>query len=75
MDHRDHGGEITETVKRRRRRRGYTGDFGGTWNLKATGAVTVESSQSVTIKAPWITVEAQASLALKGATSVERELS
>ena len=57
------GGEIKEKVAK-----GYTGDFGATWNLKATGGITVESSQSVTVKAPSITVEAQASLALKGAT-------
>jgi phage protein D/phage baseplate assembly protein gpV len=57
------GGEVTEKVQK-----GYTGEFGAAWNLKATGGITVESSQSVTIKAPSITVEAQASLALKGAT-------
>ena len=57
------GGEIKEKVAK-----GYTGEFGATWNLKATGGITVESSQSVTVKAPSITVEAQASLALKGAT-------
>ena len=57
------GGEIKEKVAK-----GYTGDFGAAWNLKATGGITVESSQAVTIKAPSITVEAQASLALKGAT-------
>ena len=57
------GGEIKEKVAK-----GYTGDFGAAWNLKATGGITVESSQSVTVKAPSITVEAQASLALKGAT-------
>ena len=56
------GGEVTEKVQK-----GYTGDFGGAWNLKATGGITVESSQAVTIKAPSITVEAKASLALKGA--------
>ena len=57
------GGEVKEKVAK-----GYTGDFGAAWNLKATGGITVESSQSVTVKAPSITVEAQASLALKGAT-------
>jgi uncharacterized protein involved in type VI secretion and phage assembly len=63
------GGEITEKVQSGAGGGGgYTGDFSGPWNLKATGAVTIESSQSVTIKAPSITVEAQASLALKGAT-------
>ena len=56
------GGEVTEKVSK-----GYTGDFGATWDLKATGGITVESSQAVTIKAPSITVEAKASLALKGA--------
>jgi len=56
------GGEVTEKVNK-----GYTGDFGAAWNLKATGGITVESSQAVTIKAPSITVEAKASLALKGA--------
>ena len=47
------GGEIKEKVAK-----GYTGDFGAAWNLKATGGITVESSQSVTVKAPSITVEA-----------------
>jgi phage protein D/phage baseplate assembly protein gpV len=56
------GGEIAEKVAK-----GYTGDFGSTWNLKATGGITVESSQAVTIKAPSITVDASASLTLKGA--------
>jgi phage protein D/phage baseplate assembly protein gpV len=62
------GGEIQETVKQGAGGSGgYTGDFGGSWNLKATGGVTVESSQSVTVKAPSITVDASASLTLKGA--------
>jgi phage protein D/phage baseplate assembly protein gpV len=59
-------GDITETVKGTGG--GYTGDFAGAYKLKATGAVTIESSQSVTVKAPSITVDASASLALKGAT-------
>ena len=65
------GGDVTETVKSdykgesaargtSRRRRVAT--------AKAKGAITVESTQSVTIKAPSITVEAQTSLALKGMT-------
>ena len=62
------GGEIQETVKQGAGGSGgYNGDFGGSWNLKATGGVTVESSQSVTVKAPSITVDASASLTLKGA--------
>jgi len=63
------GGEIKENVKSGAGGGGgYTGDFGGAYSLKATQAITVESSQGVTIKAPQITVEAQGSLALKGAT-------
>jgi uncharacterized protein involved in type VI secretion and phage assembly len=62
------GGEITETVKQGAGGSGgYKGDFGGTWALKATGAITIESQASVTIKAPSITVEAQGQLSLKGA--------
>ena len=56
------GGDVSEKGKK-----GYKGEFSTAWNLKATGGITVESSQAVTIKAPSITVEAQASLALKGA--------
>jgi uncharacterized protein involved in type VI secretion and phage assembly len=62
------GGEVKETVKSGAGGGGgYTGDFGGTWGLKATGAITIESQASVTIKAPSITVEAQGQLSLKGA--------
>jgi uncharacterized protein involved in type VI secretion and phage assembly len=62
------GGEITEKVQSGAGGSGgYTGDFGGTWGLKATGAITIESQASVTIKAPSITVEAQGQLQLKGA--------
>jgi uncharacterized protein involved in type VI secretion and phage assembly len=64
-------GEITETVNSPGN---YTGKFDGKWDLTATGAMTVESKQGVTIKAPSITVEAQGSLSLKGATvSVEAQ--
>jgi phage protein D/phage baseplate assembly protein gpV len=55
-------GEIKETVKSPGN---YTGKFDGAWKLDATGAMTVESKQSVTIKAPSITVEAQGTMALK----------
>ena len=34
---------------------GFTGDYAGAYKVKATQAVTIESSQSVTIKAPSIT--------------------
>jgi uncharacterized protein involved in type VI secretion and phage assembly len=56
-------GEITETVKSPGN---YTGTFDGKWNLTATQAITVESKQGVTIKAPSITLDAQGSLSLKG---------
>jgi uncharacterized protein involved in type VI secretion and phage assembly len=62
------GGEIKETVKAGAGGGGaYTGEFDGAWKLKATQAVTIESTMSVTIKAPSITVEAQGQLQLKGA--------
>jgi phage protein D len=62
------GGEITETVKQGAGGGGgYKGTFDGPWGLKATGAITIESQASVTIKAPSITVEAQGQLSLKGA--------
>ena len=57
------GGDVLEKGKK-----SYKGEFTSAWNLKATGGITVESSQAVTIKAPSITVEAQTSLALKGLT-------
>jgi uncharacterized protein involved in type VI secretion and phage assembly len=62
-------GEITETVKTG----GYTGTFDGAWKLNSKQAMTVESNQSVTIKAPTITVEAQASLTVesKGTLSLK----
>ena len=63
------GGEIQETVKQGAGGGGgYKGDFDGSWNLKATGGVTVESTGSVTVKAPTIKVEASASLELKAAS-------
>ena len=55
-------GEIKETVKSPGN---YTGAFDGKWGLTAKQAITVESNQSVTIKAPSITVEAQGTMALK----------
>ncbi|MEA2136246.1 MAG: hypothetical protein QOC68_4155 [Solirubrobacteraceae bacterium] len=63
------GGEITETVKTG----GYTGQFDGAWKLTGKQAITIESNQSVTIKAPTITVEAQASLTVesKGTLSLK----
>ncbi len=62
-------GEITETVKTG----GYTGEFDGAWKLNSKQAITVESKQSVTVKAPTITVEAQASLSVesKGTLSLK----
>ena len=64
-------GEITETVKSPGN---YTGTFDGKWNVTATQAITVESKQGVTIKAPQISLEAQGSLSLKGGTvSVEAQ--
>ena len=57
------GGDILEKGKK-----SYKGEFTSAWNLKATGGITVESSQSVTIKAPTIKVEASASLELKAAS-------
>jgi phage protein D/phage baseplate assembly protein gpV len=56
------GGEIKETVKMPGN---YTGTFDGKYNLTATQAITVESKQSVTVKAPQITLEAQGTLAVK----------
>ena len=55
-------GEIKETVKSPGN---YTGTFDGKWGLTANQAITVESKQSVTIKAPSITVEAQGTMSLK----------
>ena len=55
------GGDVIEKGKK-----DYKGEFSAAWNLKATGGITVESTQAVTIKAPSITVDASASLALKG---------
>jgi uncharacterized protein involved in type VI secretion and phage assembly len=64
-------GEITETVNSPGN---YTGTFDGKWNVTATQAITVESKQGVTIKAPQITLDAQGSLSLKGGTvSVEAQ--
>jgi uncharacterized protein involved in type VI secretion and phage assembly len=64
-------GEITETVKSPGN---YTGTFDGKWNVTATQAITVESKQGVTIKAPQITLDATGSLSLKGGTvSVEAQ--
>ena len=55
-------GEVKETVKQ-----GYTGDFGGAWKLSSKQSITIEApTQSVTIKAQSITVEAATSLTLKG---------
>ena len=55
-------GEVKETVKQ-----GYTGEFGGAWKLNSKQAITIEApTQSVTIKAQSITVEATTSLTLKG---------
>ena len=54
-------GEIKETVKSPGN---YTGTFDGKWGLTANQAITVESKQSVTIKAPSITVEAQGTMSL-----------
>ena len=59
------GGEIKETVKQ-----GYTGDFGGAYNLTAKQAITIESNQGVTIKAPTITVQAKASLTVESQGSL-----
>ena len=62
------GGEVTETVKQ-----GYTGDFGGGYQLTAKQAITIESKQGLTIKAPTITVEAKGSLTVesKGSLSLK----
>jgi len=68
------GGEVKETVKAGKGGGGgYTGEFDGAWKLKATQAITIESSMGVTIKAPQITVEAQGQLGLKsnGVLSIE----
>jgi phage protein D/phage baseplate assembly protein gpV len=55
-------GEVKETVNQ-----GYTGEFGGAWKLNSKQAITIEApTQSVTIKAQSITVEAATSLTLKG---------
>jgi len=65
------GGEITETVKSPGN---YTGTFDGKWNLTTTQAITVESKQGVTIKAPQISLEAQGTMAIKGmSVSVEAQ--
>jgi phage protein D/phage baseplate assembly protein gpV len=71
------GGDITETVKAGGGGSGnYTGTFDGAYKVKASQAITVESSMGITIKAPQIKVEAQGQLTveskgvleLKGAT-------
>ncbi len=54
-------GDIKETTKKG----GYTGDIAGAYKLTAKQAITVESNQSVTIKAPQITIEAQATLTVE----------
>ncbi len=61
------GGEITETVKSPGN---YTGTFDGKYGLTANQAITVESKQGVTIKAPQISLEAQGTMAIKGATAL-----
>jgi phage protein D/phage baseplate assembly protein gpV len=64
-------GEITETVKSPGN---YTGTFDGKYGLTATQAITVESKQGVTIKAPQISLEAQGTMAIKGmSVSVEAQ--
>jgi len=64
-------GDVTETVKSPGN---YTGKFDGKWDLTANQAITVESKQGVTIKAPQITLEAQGTMAIKGMTvSVEAQ--
>jgi hypothetical protein len=61
------GGEVTETVKAGQGGQGgYTGQFDGPYGVKATQGVTIESSQTVTIKAPSISIQADMSLELKG---------
>jgi phage protein D/phage baseplate assembly protein gpV len=54
-------GDITEKTAKG----GYTGDIAGAYKLTAKQAITIESNQGVTIKAPTISVEAQGQLALK----------
>lgn len=55
-------GEITETVGMPGN---YTGKFDGKYSLTAKQAITVESNQSVTVKAPQIALEAQGTLSVK----------
>jgi uncharacterized protein involved in type VI secretion and phage assembly len=65
------GGEIKETVKSPGN---YTGTFDGKYAVTANQAITVESKQGVTIKAPQITLEAQGTMAIKGmSVSVEAQ--
>ncbi len=54
-------GDIKETTKQG----GYTGDIAGAYKLTAKQAITIESNQSVTIKAPQITVQAQGTLSVE----------
>ena len=65
-------GEITETVKSPGN---YTGSFDGKHALTAKQAITLESNQSVSIKAPSISLEAQGTMSLKssGQLTVESQ--
>jgi uncharacterized protein involved in type VI secretion and phage assembly len=60
------GGDIKETVNAGQGGQGnYSGSFDGKYDLTSTQAMTLQSNQTVTIKAPSIAIEAQASLSLK----------
>jgi uncharacterized protein involved in type VI secretion and phage assembly len=65
-------GEITETVKSPGN---YTGSFDGKHGITAKQAITLESNQSVSIKAPSISLEAQGTMSLKanGQLTVESQ--
>jgi uncharacterized protein involved in type VI secretion and phage assembly len=65
-------GEITETVKSPGN---YTGTFDGKHAVTAKQAITLESNQSVSIKAPSISLEAQGTMSLKssGQLTVESQ--
>jgi phage protein D/phage baseplate assembly protein gpV len=61
------GGEIKETVNAGQGGQGgYTGQFDGSYNVKANQAVKLESSMQVEISAPQIKISAQGPLQLQG---------
>jgi uncharacterized protein involved in type VI secretion and phage assembly len=57
--------EIDGDIKEKTSKGGYTGDIAGAYKLTAKQAITIESNQGVTIKAPQINVEAQGMLSVE----------